>query len=197
MVWIMTHQALPFAPDLVANGVAVRDIAFVFTSAPVAAAQAAEQCLRSNGVDLVILDFANPAEDLCATHGYAAKERAGDEVGSEDRRGQAQLRHGEQRRRRKQLSERLRAIDNAVLGRLMRLCRRSHAAILAITEQPGDLAGSLVFTRFTAERGLISSADADGVTGSRFVTSLKIVKSKAGPPNAVYREVLRGPYGML
>ena len=184
VVWIMTHQSLPFAPDLAANGVAVRDIAFVFTPHPVAAAQAAEQCLRSNGVDLVILDFAEPAAGLCATAGHTHPR------------------------------ERMREIDNAVLGRLLRLCRRSHAALLAITERSGDLAGSLVFTRLVAERRRSSSAAAAGANanstaggdanaganagaGGRFVSSLKLVKTKTGRQNAAYREVLHGPYGML
>ncbi len=175
-VWILAHRLPPFAPDLAANGIDPQSIPFVFAPQPVAAAQAAERCLRSRAFELVLLDLTNQA--------------TGTNRGGGDRAAAAQR------------------IDDAALGRLLRLCRQERAALLALTDRHGDLAGSLVFTRFAAarrkgsgrsgarERGGSDSCES-GESSADYEYRVTLAKSKTGRPGAVYREVLRGPHGML
>ena len=181
LVWILSHRLPPFAPDLLANGVDPRAIPFVFASCPLRAVQAAERCLRSAAFETVLLDLQAPQQSLLRPPG--AKRSAGaPEV-----------------------------IDDAALGRLLRLCERAQAALLVLTARHGDLAGSLVFTRFATTRhkraysgggsGGGSAAGSGSASGRErsagYEYRVTLVKSKTGRPGAVYCEVLHGPYGML
>ncbi len=183
VIWVLGHRLPPFAPDLELNGVTASSIPFVFAPHPLAAAQAAEHSLRGKAFELVLVDLAWPGETALEP-GPADPRRRNARKASAPELG-------------------LRSIDDAVLGRLLRLCEAAHAALLFITAAPGDLSASLVFARFTTERkkricDSARSGTQAAVPPSRaYEYIVTLSKTKTGRPGEVYREVLRGPHGML
>ncbi len=201
VIWVLGHRLPPFAPDLELNGVTVSSIPFVFAPHPLAAAQAAEHSLRGKAFELVLVDLAWPGEPVRGLDpGPAAPRRRSARKGRAPELG-------------------LRSIDDAVLGRLLRLCEAAHAALLFITAAPGDLSASLVFARFTTERkkrtcdsarsgsqaGVPPGIQPETQAGTQAAVPprrayeyiVTLSKTKTGRPGEVYREVLRGPHGML